>query len=122
MLRPLPLFTGLQCWGRGACAVKNLLKLRSDLIQQVMSYTGKVKNGVVVLPPEIKLPDGIEVQVTLPDPPPMAIRRSSTGIKISSEWRLTFRRIWRLILITTFMAIGRNEARFRGRVLLRRLP
>jgi len=34
-----------------------------------MSYTGKVKNGVVVLPPEIKLPDGIEVQVTLPDPP-----------------------------------------------------
>lgn len=28
-----------------------------------MSYTGKVQNGVVVLPPEVKLPDGIEVKV-----------------------------------------------------------
>jgi hypothetical protein len=28
-----------------------------------MSYTGKVKNGVVVLPPEVKLPEGTEVKV-----------------------------------------------------------
>ena len=28
-----------------------------------MSYTGKVQNGVVVLPPEVKLPEGTEVQV-----------------------------------------------------------
>ena len=28
-----------------------------------MSYTGKVKNGVVVLPPEVKLPEGAEVRV-----------------------------------------------------------
>ena len=28
-----------------------------------MSYTGKVQNGVVVLPPEIKLPEGTEVKV-----------------------------------------------------------
>ena len=29
-----------------------------------MSYTGKVKNGVVVLPPEAQLPEGTEVEVT----------------------------------------------------------
>ena len=28
-----------------------------------MSYRGTVKNGVVVLPPEAKLPDGTEVEV-----------------------------------------------------------
>lgn len=28
-----------------------------------MSYTGTVKNGVVVLPPEVKLPEGTEVKV-----------------------------------------------------------
>ena len=29
-----------------------------------MSYTGKVQNGVVVLPPEAQLPEGTEVEVT----------------------------------------------------------
>ena len=29
-----------------------------------MSYKGTVKNGVVVLPPETKLPEGAEVEVT----------------------------------------------------------
>ncbi len=28
-----------------------------------MTYTGTVKNGVVVLPPEAKLPDGTQVKV-----------------------------------------------------------
>lgn len=28
-----------------------------------MSYTGKVKNGVVVLPPGVQLPEGAEVEV-----------------------------------------------------------
>lgn len=28
-----------------------------------MSYTGKVQNGVVVLPPEARLPEGTEVEV-----------------------------------------------------------
>ena len=28
-----------------------------------MSFKGKVRNGVVVLPPEAKLPDGTEVEV-----------------------------------------------------------
>jgi hypothetical protein len=28
-----------------------------------MSFTGKVQNGVVVLPPDIKLPEGAEVNV-----------------------------------------------------------
>ena len=28
-----------------------------------MSYTGKVKNGVVVLPPEVKLAEGAEVEI-----------------------------------------------------------
>jgi len=29
-----------------------------------MTYTGTVKNGVVVLPPGLKLPEGAEVDVT----------------------------------------------------------
>ena len=29
-----------------------------------MSYTGTVKNGVVVLPPEADLPEGAQVEVT----------------------------------------------------------
>jgi hypothetical protein len=28
-----------------------------------MSFTGKIKNGVVVLPPEVNLPEGTEVKV-----------------------------------------------------------
>jgi hypothetical protein len=28
-----------------------------------MSYSGTVKNGVVVLPPDVKLPEGVEVEV-----------------------------------------------------------
>jgi hypothetical protein len=42
-----------------------------------MSYTGTVKNGVVLLPPGVKLPDGTEVQLTVPDsaiPPSFADR------------------------------------------------
>jgi hypothetical protein len=35
-----------------------------------MSFTGKIQNGVVVLPPEIKLPEGTEVNVeTLAESP-----------------------------------------------------
>lgn len=32
-----------------------------------MSLTGTVKDGVVVLPPGLKLADGVEVQLTVPD-------------------------------------------------------
>jgi hypothetical protein len=32
-----------------------------------VSYTGKVKNGVVVLPPEVKLQEGAEVEVVTHD-------------------------------------------------------
>ena len=32
-----------------------------------MSVTGKVKDGVVVLPPGVKLPEGSEVQLTVPE-------------------------------------------------------
>jgi hypothetical protein len=28
-----------------------------------MSYTGRVKDGVVVLPPDVKLPEGAEVRI-----------------------------------------------------------
>lgn len=33
----------------------------------IVSFTGTVKDGVVVLPPGLKLPDGLEVQLTVPD-------------------------------------------------------
>jgi hypothetical protein len=33
-----------------------------------MSFAGTVKDGVVVLPPGLKLPEGLEVQLTVPDP------------------------------------------------------
>jgi hypothetical protein len=35
-----------------------------------MSFTGTVKNGVVVLPPEAHLPEGAEVEVVLREAPP----------------------------------------------------
>ena len=34
-----------------------------------MSFTGTVKNGVVILPPEAQLPDGAEVEVVLREVP-----------------------------------------------------
>lgn len=37
-----------------------------------MSYTGKVRNGVVVLPPEAHLPEGTEVEVIPREPQPDA--------------------------------------------------
>jgi hypothetical protein len=35
-----------------------------------MSYTGKVQNGVVVLPPEAHLPEGTEVEVRFSEAAP----------------------------------------------------
>ena len=35
--------------------------------KKTMSFTGTVKGGVVILPPGVKLPDGLEVQLTVPD-------------------------------------------------------
>ena len=37
-----------------------------------MSFTGTVKDGVVVLPPGLNLPEGAEVQLTVPDAPASA--------------------------------------------------
>src|SRR5918996_1492047 len=34
-----------------------------------MTYKGTVKNGVVILPPEVELPEGAEVNVTSLEPP-----------------------------------------------------
>ena len=33
-----------------------------------MSITATVKNGVLVLPPEVSLPEGAQVQLILPEP------------------------------------------------------
>lgn len=33
-----------------------------------MSITATVKNGVLVLPPGVQLPEGAEVQLTVPEP------------------------------------------------------
>ena len=44
-----------------------------------MSYMGKVKNGVVVLPPEAHLPDGTEVEV-IPRSPPEATNSFLEGM------------------------------------------
>ena len=35
-----------------------------------MSFTGTVKNGMVVLPPDVSLPDGAEVEVVLREAQP----------------------------------------------------
>ncbi len=35
-----------------------------------MSYKGTVRNGVVVLPPEVKLPEGTPVEVVASEPQP----------------------------------------------------
>lgn len=34
-----------------------------------MSYPGIMKGGVVVLPPGVQLPEGAQVEVTMPTPP-----------------------------------------------------
>jgi hypothetical protein len=34
------------------------------MVATAMSFTGKVQNGVVVLPPGVRLADGTEVEVT----------------------------------------------------------
>ena len=40
------------------------LAMAGDLVYEAgVSYKGTVKNGVVVLPPEAKLPEGTEVEV-----------------------------------------------------------
>ena len=41
--------------------------LSASAIFRNMSFTGKILNGVVVLPPEVKLPEGMEVHVEAPD-------------------------------------------------------
>ena len=56
-----------------------------------MSYKGTVKNGVVVLPPEVKLPHGTQVEIVpgmqpLPKKPDrkraLAILRSMAGLEL----------------------------------------
>jgi hypothetical protein len=37
-----------------------------------MSVVATVQNGVVILPPELKLPDGAKVEITVPDQPKTA--------------------------------------------------
>jgi hypothetical protein len=34
-----------------------------------MSVVATVKNGMIMLPPELKLPDGAQVELTIPDQP-----------------------------------------------------
>ena len=44
-----------------ACCLASVVDSRYEM---GVNYRGTVKNGVVVLPPEAKLPDGAEVEVT----------------------------------------------------------
>ena len=41
--------------------------MRVDVSLDGMSFTGTVKDGVIVLPPGVHLPEGAEVQLTVPD-------------------------------------------------------
>jgi hypothetical protein len=49
-----------------------------------MSYKGKVKNGVVVLPPDARLPEGEDVEVT-PLGKPVADDFTDALIRISKQ-------------------------------------
>lgn len=40
---------------------------RVDASLDGVSFTGTVKDGVIVLPPGVHLPEGAEVQLTVPD-------------------------------------------------------
>ena len=47
-----------------------------------MSFKGTVKNGVVVLPPEVRLPDGTEVEVIADQKWPLgSSRQPSPGFR-----------------------------------------
>ena len=45
-----------------------------------MTCVGKVEKGTVVLPPEVKLPDGTEVVVNIPEP-------GSDGVTFAERYR-----------------------------------
>ncbi len=49
-----------------------------------MVYRGHVKNGVVVLDPEVKLPEGIEVRVEPATPPPRKTLAEQLGDLVGS--------------------------------------
>ncbi|MEA3207825.1 MAG: hypothetical protein QOE70_882 [Chthoniobacter sp.] len=57
-----------------------------------MSYTGRIENGVVVLPPEAHLPEGTEVEVTplspLPGDPPFL--RKALELARPRDWPADF--------------------------------
>jgi len=47
---------------------KAKLAFAADWSEKItVNFTGTVKDGVVVLPPGLKLPDGLEVHLTVPD-------------------------------------------------------
>ena len=45
-----------------------------------MTFTGKVSKGAILLPPDVELPDGLELQVTIPELPPQS---SKAGERLS---------------------------------------
>jgi hypothetical protein len=57
-----------------------------------MSVTGKVQNGVVVLPPGLEVPEGAEVEVTflspLPNDPPFL--RKALELARPQDWPTDF--------------------------------
>lgn len=54
-----------------------------------MSFKGTIKNGVVVLPPEVNLPEGTEVEVlapvNTPEPDPL-LQAVRTAAKPRPHW------------------------------------
>lgn len=45
-----------------------------------MTFIGRVSKGSILLPPDVQLPDGLELQVTIPELPPQS---SKAGERLS---------------------------------------
>jgi len=55
--------------------------------QCTMTWTVKVANGAIQLPPGVQLPDGAEVRLTIPDsqPPPSFAERYAAYIGVAGD-------------------------------------
>jgi len=54
-----------------------------------MCYRGTVKNGVVVLEPEVKLPEGARVRVEPEAVPPIPEQRATADKELDPVWRMS---------------------------------
>jgi hypothetical protein len=61
-----------------------------------MTWTVKVANGAIKLPPGLELPDGADVRLTIPDTqaPPSFAEHFAAYVGVANDLRLIWRQTW----------------------------